>query len=67
VWLVYKQNGRITDTTIGRIPNTKADGRAKFRISDFARTHALGDPVAGNYYQAEWDDYVPLLYAQLSG
>ncbi|XP_010164651.1 phosphatidylethanolamine-binding protein 1, partial [Antrostomus carolinensis] len=28
---------------------------------------ALGVPVAGTCYQAEWDDYVPKLYEQLSG
>uniref|UniRef100_A0A2K5PNE3 Phosphatidylethanolamine-binding protein 1 n=1 Tax=Cebus imitator TaxID=2715852 RepID=A0A2K5PNE3_CEBIM len=26
-----------------------------------------GAPVAGTCYQAEWDDYVPKLYEQLSG
>ncbi|XP_037594850.1 phosphatidylethanolamine-binding protein 1 [Cebus imitator] len=28
---------------------------------------AEGAPVAGTCYQAEWDDYVPKLYEQLSG
>jgi hypothetical protein len=67
VWLVYKQqNGqRIQDSDIGHISNTKAEGRRKFRIQDFAKKHNLGQLVAGNFYQAEYDDYVPVLHAQL--
>jgi len=43
------------------------ENRGKFSISQFAKKHDLGDPIAGNFYQAEWDDYVPKLYEQLSG
>ena len=39
----------------------------QFKIRDFAKKYNLGEPVAGNFYQAEWDDYVPKLYEQLSG
>lgn len=41
------------------------DGRGKFSIKKFAAKYSLGQPIAGNLYQAEWDDYVPLLYKQL--
>ncbi len=41
------------------------DKRAKFKIAEFAKRYALGNPVAGNYYQAQYDDYVPILYKQL--
>lgn len=32
----------------------------------FAAKYNLGDPIAGNLYQAQYDDYVPILHAQLS-
>lgn len=41
------------------------DGRGQFSIRKFAAKYNLGQPVAGNFYQAEWDDYVPILYKQL--
>lgn len=43
------------------------DNRGKFSIRKFAQKYNLGNPVAGNFYQAEWDDYVPILYKQLGG
>jgi len=43
------------------------DNRGKFSIRKFAEKYNLGQPVAGNLYQAQWDDYVPKLYEQLSG
>eukprot|EP00731_Ephydatia_muelleri_P020293 Em0013g20a len=41
-----------------------ADGRANWKVQDFAATYKLGKPVAGNFYQAEYDDYVPILYSK---
>lgn len=32
----------------------------------FVTKYNLGDPIAGNFYQAQYDDYVPILHAQLS-
>ncbi|XP_013102308.1 protein D3 [Stomoxys calcitrans] len=66
VFLVYKQNGKLTFDE-ARLPNNSGDGRGCFKISSFAEKYKLGNPVAGNFYQAEWDDYVPKLYEQLSG
>lgn len=42
-----------------------ADNRGGFKISKFAEKYKLGNPVAGNFYQAQYDDYVPQLYKQL--
>jgi len=42
-----------------------AEKREKFSIAKFALKYNLGNPVAGNFYQAQYDDYVPLLYKQL--
>lgn len=40
-------------------------GRNNTKAADFVTKYNLGNPVAGNFYQAEWDDYVPKLYAKL--
>ncbi|KAI7692732.1 OV-16 antigen [Sarcoptes scabiei] len=64
VMLVYKQPGRIQPEE-KRLTNRSGDGR--FKVRDFAKKYNLGEPIAGNFYQAEWDDYVPKLYQQLSG
>lgn len=65
VFLVYKQsNGKITcDEKV--LPNTSGEGRGCFSIKNFAEKYQLGEPIAGNFFQAEYDDYVPILYKQL--
>ncbi|CAK1541414.1 unnamed protein product [Leptosia nina] len=64
VFLVYKQPGKLTFDE-PRLPNTSGDKRAMFSIAKFAEKYKLGDPIAGNFYQAQYDDYVPILYKQL--
>ncbi|CAK1590515.1 unnamed protein product [Parnassius mnemosyne] len=64
VFLVYKQPDKI-EFSEKRLTNTSTDGRATFSIAKFAEKYNLGNPVAGNFYQAQYDDYVPLLYKQL--
>ncbi|KAK5646320.1 hypothetical protein RI129_004784 [Pyrocoelia pectoralis] len=64
VLLVYEQPDKITFDE-PRLTNTSDNGRAKFSIRKFAEKYNLEDPIAGNFYQAQWDDYVPILYKQL--
>ncbi|EDV99116.1 GH13213 [Drosophila grimshawi] len=64
VFLVYEQRRKL-DFDEKRLPNNSGDGRGGFKIATFAKKYALGDPIAGNFYQAEYDDYVPILYKQL--
>ncbi|XP_029154981.1 protein D1-like isoform X1 [Nylanderia fulva] len=66
VFLLYKQPGKLTFNE-KRLTNRSGDNRGKFSIKNFAAKYKLGDPIAGNMYQAEWDDYVPILYQQLEG
>jgi len=66
VFLVYKQSGKL-DFSEKHLTNRSGAGRGSQSASKFASKYNLGDPVAGNFYQAEWDDYVPKLYEQLSG
>uniref|UniRef100_A0A1E1XFT1 Putative phosphatidylethanolamine-binding protein f40a3.3-like isoform 2 n=1 Tax=Amblyomma aureolatum TaxID=187763 RepID=A0A1E1XFT1_9ACAR len=66
VFVVYKQPGKLSCDE-KRLTNRSGDHRGGFKIRDFAKKYQLGEPVAANFYQAEWDDYVPKLYEQLSG
>ncbi|XP_012226993.1 protein D2 isoform X3 [Linepithema humile] len=66
VFLVYEQPDKINFTE-KRLTNRSGDNRGKFSIRNFAAKYKLGDPIAGNMYQAEYDDYVPKLYEQLKG
>lgn len=66
VFVMYKQPGLLTCSE-PKLTNTSGDHRANFSIRNFAQKYGLGDPVAGNFYQAEYDDYCPKLYKQLSG
>lgn len=68
VFLAYKQHQSDDikpDEPI--LTNRSGENRAKFSVAKFAAKYNLGSPVAGNYYEAQWDDYVPKLYEQLSG
>ncbi|XP_066254882.1 protein D2-like [Euwallacea similis] len=54
IFLVYLQQGVINVTE----PNLEAD-RRNFSIRKFAQKYNLGSPIAGNFYQAQWDSSVP--------
>ncbi|CAG5049627.1 unnamed protein product [Parnassius apollo] len=64
VFLVYQQSDEIKFDE-ERLTNNSNDGRGNFSIAKFAEKYDLGNPVAGNFYKAQYDDYVPLLYKQL--
>lgn len=64
VFVVYKQNGKINFSE-KRLPSNSGEGRGKFCIRKFAELHQLGDPISANFFQAEWDDYVPIMYKKL--
>ncbi|XP_071448490.1 protein D3-like [Hetaerina americana] len=66
VFLVYKQSKKLTFDE-PRLTNRSGDHRGKFSIQKFADKYSLGQAIAGNFYQAQWDDYVPKLYEQLAG
>ncbi|XP_019629565.1 PREDICTED: protein D3-like [Branchiostoma belcheri] len=65
VFLVYKQPGTL-EFDERRLGNTSMAHRSRFHTRVFATKYNLGDPVAGNFYQAEWDDWVPRLYAAMA-
>ncbi|CAG2172086.1 unnamed protein product [Oppiella nova] len=59
IFTIYKQSGVLN---ISPLP-----GRRGFKTRDFARKHGLGEPIAGNFFQAQFDRYVPLMYVQIIG
>lgn len=64
VLLVYKQPEKLTIEE-ARISKTERTGRPAFAIHNFATKYKLGDPIAGNMYRAQYDDYVPTIQKQL--
>ncbi|XP_075148650.1 protein D3-like [Haematobia irritans] len=66
VFLLYKQPGKL-EFDEERVGNNTRKDRPKFKAAKFAEKYNLGAPIAGNFYQAQWDEYVPILSQQLSG
>ena len=64
VLLVYRQPAAIEVDPSLQQTFRQLMGRFSWKVEQFARNNNLGDPVAGNLFQAEYDDYVPALYAQ---
>lgn len=67
VFLVYKQPEKLNFSKVNKLPNNSGEKRGKFSIAKFAQQFKLGSPIAGNFYVAKYDDYVPKLYAKLKG
>ncbi|CAH4034209.1 unnamed protein product [Pieris brassicae] len=67
VFLVFKQQEKCDFSKVPKLPNNSGDKRGKFSIAKFAQEYKLGTPIAGNFYLAKYDDYVPKLYAKLKG
>lgn len=65
IFALYKQeNGKLVIDM--KIPNNSRDGRINFSLKKFAETNKLGKPIAANFFQAQFDDYVLKLHEQLS-
>lgn len=64
VVLVYKQGGRVEPSETPQA-STQQSERPTKNIRAFATKYGL-ELVAGNFFQAEWDDYVPQLYKQFT-
>ena len=66
VLLVFKQpNGKMLTLDRKKVNNRNTDGRYAFKTRHLIEDYNLGNPVAGNFYQAQYDDYVPILQAQI--
>lgn len=64
VYLIYKQPGKLTCDE-NCLPNNSGANRGGWKARSFVQKYNLGNPMAGNFYLAEYDDYVPILYQKL--
>ncbi|XP_055586703.1 protein D2-like isoform X2 [Uranotaenia lowii] len=55
VFLVYKQNERL-NCTEKRLNNRNLQGRGKFSIRKFSQKYHLSGPLAGNFFQAQFQE-----------
>lgn len=67
IFLIYKQPQKLDFSKVVKLPNNSGDKRGKFSIAKFAQEYKLGTPLAGNFFVAQYDNYVPKLYAKLKG
>lgn len=63
VLLVYKQADKVDATPLGTFH--RADQRPKWNAEKFVEKVGGCSLVAGSFFQAEWDSYVPKLYKKL--
>lgn len=64
VFILFKQpNGKL-EVDLPFVNDRTAEGRLGTSTKDFVTKYGLV-PIAGNYYRAEYDDYVPLLHMRL--
>ncbi|XP_061400455.1 protein D3-like [Musca vetustissima] len=66
IFLLYKQMGKLKFTE-EHIAKNKGSKRGKFNTMAFVKKYKLEELVAGNFYVAQWDEYVPQVHKQLSG
>lgn len=67
IFLIYKQpDGKVDLSDAPRTSNRSRNNRLKFQHKNSVERYGLGPLVAGNFYRAQYDDYVPTLHAQLS-
>ncbi len=64
--LIFKQANRLTLNRT-RVSNHSKEGRIGFKVREFAKQYSLGNPVAGNFFHAQFDSSVPNITKQLSG
>lgn len=58
IFLLFKQEGMINYDAEPRTSNISRDHRFHFNTRKFANKYNLGDPIAGNFFEAQWDKYV---------
>ncbi|XP_057341928.1 protein D2-like [Microplitis mediator] len=65
ILLLYKQPGKLSFDNERLVPNTEANGRTGHSVQSFADKYKFDDPIAGNFFEASYDEYVPILHKQL--
>lgn len=57
-FVVYEQPEKINFEETPIVGMMTVDGRPKYSLKKFAEKYNFGDPVAGNLFLAEFDDFV---------
>lgn len=57
VLLVYQQSDKL-DFEEKKIDIKNAEDHSNFDVEKFAQKYEMNDPLAGNVFQAKWDEYV---------
>lgn len=64
VFLLFQQLNGKQEYDLPTVSNTEVKGRLSFNTQQLIADYKL-KLVAGNFYFAQYDDYVPILHAQL--
>nr|XP_054752561.1 protein D2-like [Lytechinus pictus] len=67
VYLVYRQESKIDPFSKFPYKPRRLDGRKPWNTREFAKKCNLGEPIAGNFYLAEFDESVPGLIQEITG
>ncbi|XP_046750050.1 protein D3-like [Diprion similis] len=65
VFLVYRQNQGAITFDERRLSARDGKQRMRYSVRKFAEKYNLEGPIAGNFYRAQYDDYVPNVHKQL--
>ena len=65
VFILYKQKGKQSKESFGSPKGRTANGRGRQSISAWAKNKGLGNAVALQAFQAQWDESVAGTYASL--
>ncbi|XP_058466726.1 protein D2-like [Malaya genurostris] len=64
IFLLYKQHCHNDYSEAPRASRKNRTPRIRFSTRDFAHRYSLGQPIAGNFFVAKFDDYVPTILRQ---
>lgn len=64
IFLLYQQHCHNDYSEAPRASRKNRTPRLRFSTRDFARRYSLGQPIAGNFFVARYDEYVPVILAQ---
>lgn len=64
VFLVFKQPNHIDKKLFQFVRNCSIEGRLNLSMKGLIEEYQLGSPEFGNFFEAEYDEYVPVLQQQ---
>ncbi|XP_055623461.1 protein D3-like [Toxorhynchites rutilus septentrionalis] len=64
IFLLYQQQCRNDYSEVPRVSGKNRTPRLRFSVREFAYRYSLGHPIAGNFFVAQFDEYVPVIISQ---